>query len=170
MLLFGIAIVFLILLFWLKDDCVNCGWYPSPPVDETSITSIFVANQRIEEGVMIDPDTMLRLEQINEVDFRPNMFQANQKQQLTESAYFTETTINPGTPLLEDHILYIIINPPPLPDKPSAAEMVERKKFEKRVREVKAMVREINNGKSERWKKLNEAIDRLNHEQPGTVK
>ena len=66
-------------------------------------TYIFVARQRIEEGILIDPDTMLRLEQIDVVDVRPNMFQANQKQLLT-GAYYTKTIINPDTPLLEDYI------------------------------------------------------------------
>ena len=82
--------------------------------EETSIqtglgnVTIFVTRQRIEDGEMVDPDTMLRTETIDMANFRPNMFQANQRQQLT-GAYWARTTIFPDTPLLED---YVTKNPP----------------------------------------------------------
>ena len=81
---------------------------PNSQLTGLGTATIFITRQRIEDGEMIDPDTMLRTEDIDMANFRPNMFQANQRQQLT-GAYWTRTTIFPDTPLLED---YVTKNPP----------------------------------------------------------
>ncbi len=71
-------------------------------------TQIFVTKQRIEEGTLIDPDTMLRPEKRELADVSANMFQTGQRGELMNS-FYARMMINTDTPLLKD---YLTTEPP----------------------------------------------------------
>ncbi|MDR2337901.1 MAG: Flp pilus assembly protein CpaB [Deltaproteobacteria bacterium] len=69
----------------------------------TGKTKIFVTKQRIEENMLIDPDSMLRLELRDIAEVKSNMFQESQRPTLINK-YYAKMMINADTPLLEDYI------------------------------------------------------------------